>query len=190
MITKEKYLEMTLNRLKEYKDICSFRIDLLKENKELIDKLRENKIVKDVNSEYLIKEEIAKDIRKYLKHLEYLYVEISISEIIAYLSGIKDIVPLLEHHYENVVKDFNEMFEYKKGKYTTIVYGGYISRYLAKDRILEFCNLMGVEVSADELYNWSDNIFETKNLRLKIFKSGKIEIQVKGDRNDSKRVNK
>ncbi len=181
MITKEKYINEMLKKFREYEKEYKSDISLLTENANVIKMLKDAYLLKDIMTEYQVREKYASFMASSTHLIEYCDKMIDVRTCVNYLKGDKEnIENLLSKQYDKIKEHFERVYDNNgKGKFKIKVYDSYNYRFKAKEKVQEFAKLMDIEFDKEELREWKDNTFETKTLKLRIYKNDNLEIIIK-----------
>ena len=182
MITREQYIDKMRGIFNKYEEQYQKDINLLNNYSEILKELSDAHLIRDIKNEYQVAEKYASLMASATHIIEFCFKEITTQLCANYLKGYKE---RMEEHlsiqYDEIADQFNRVYEHKDGsnKYKVRAYDGFEYRFKAIDKIKEFSNLMSVEFNKDEFKEWKESIFETKYLKLKIYKNNNLEIVVK-----------
>ena len=110
MITKEKYIKTMLEKFREYEKEYKSDISLLTENANVIKMLKDAYLLKDIMTEYQVREKYASFMANSTHLMEYCDKVIDVRTCVNYLKGYKgDIENLLSKQYDkikNILREF------------------------------------------------------------------------------------
>lgn len=178
MITKENYIKKTLEKFEEIKQNYLKDINLLNKHNLAIQELKDAYIIKDIMSEYRIKEKYSSFMCKEAWIFQYMDKIVNINNCIEYLQGnTTNMNDILLSQYEFVKLQFDRTYEFKgNGKYKTNAYDSYNYIFKAKEKAIEFAKLMDIPLTLNDLTDWTKQEFTVKNLKFKIYKNHNIDI--------------